>query len=331
MPLDLLVLIPLLCSVLAADTVVLRNSDKLTGEIVKLEQQKLHLKTDYAGTVQIEWKMVEKVVGEREMLIETDTGRRIVGRIRPASAGVEVSGAREQAVLSPLAIVRIGPRPESREGVRQRLSGGTDVGYSITRGNAKSNQYSLGFKGRYVESKWQLQGDVTSLFSTVAENSVNRHAGQLRGDYSLNGRSFAFSLANLEVDERQRLNLRSNLGGGFGYKILRSPQRQMSLLGGTTYVYEAFFDRSNTSGEALAGFSLDRLQFGRVALNTRLSVHPNLIDTGRVRLTLDGGITMPVAGRMNYNLRWFNRFDSRPQQVVQRNDYGLVSSFGVAF
>jgi hypothetical protein len=60
-------------------------------------------------------------------------------------------------------------------------------------------------------------------------------------------------------------------------------------------------------------------------------VYPNLIDTGRVRLTLDGGITMPVAGRMNYNLRWFNRFDSRPQQAVQRNDYGLVSSFGVAF
>ncbi|MCS7026027.1 MAG: DUF481 domain-containing protein [Bryobacteraceae bacterium] len=314
-----------------ADTVILRNSDRLTGQILKLEDQKLHLRTTYAGTIQIDWRMVEQVVGDKELLVETDTGRRLIGKIRPGAAGIEVTGTTDQAVLSPVAIVKIGPKPETREALLSKFSGSTDVGYSITRGNAESNTYSLGFKARYIERNWQLQGDMASLFTTVADSSVNRHTGQLRGDYSLSSRSFAFSLANLEADERQRLNLRSNLGGGVGFKLLRSTQRQLSLLGGSTYVYEAFFDRSNTTGEALAGFSLDRMQLGRVALTTRLSVFPNLIDTGRVRMTLDGGITMPVVGRMNYNLRWFNRFDSRPPQAVQRNDYGLVSSFGVSF
>ena len=38
-----------------ADTVILDNGDRLTGELQTLEEGKLSFKTDYAGTLSIDW------------------------------------------------------------------------------------------------------------------------------------------------------------------------------------------------------------------------------------------------------------------------------------
>jgi hypothetical protein len=40
---------------------------------------------------------------------------------------------------------------------------------------------------------------------------------------------------------------------------------------------------------------------------------------------------MPVVARLTWGLRLFERFDSRPVRAVKKNDYGLVSSFGLTF
>lgn len=78
-----------------ADTIILKNSDRLTGEIQKVEKDKLSLKTGYAGVVNIDWNMVDSISSERTYLIETGSGLRMEGIISAATDGLEIKTAGE--------------------------------------------------------------------------------------------------------------------------------------------------------------------------------------------------------------------------------------------
>jgi hypothetical protein len=66
-------------------------------------------------------------------------------------------------------------------------------------------------------------------------------------------------------------------------------------------------------------------------LTSKTSAFRNFFGPARYRITFDGGLRVPLAGPFTWNLRWFDRFDSRPPKGVVRNDYGVISSLGLAF
>jgi hypothetical protein len=47
------------------DVVTMRNGDRITGEILRLERGKLDFKTDHAGTISFEWDKVARVQANR--------------------------------------------------------------------------------------------------------------------------------------------------------------------------------------------------------------------------------------------------------------------------
>ena len=79
LPLTLLLLAP---TDARADTVVLTNGDRLTGEIQKLDGGKLLLKTTYAGGMQIDWKMIDQLTTEAPVEVEVQSGKRYTGKIQ---------------------------------------------------------------------------------------------------------------------------------------------------------------------------------------------------------------------------------------------------------
>ena len=54
-----------------ADEVVLKNGDRLTGEVMALEQDKLIFKTSYAGEIFIAWSEVEKISVNKPVFFQT--------------------------------------------------------------------------------------------------------------------------------------------------------------------------------------------------------------------------------------------------------------------
>src|SRR5271154_1436011 len=71
------------------DTVVMKNGDRLTGEVKRLENGVLYIKTDYfSGAVGVDWLQVEKVVSTATYQIVLTNGSRLTGNI----SKVETSG-----------------------------------------------------------------------------------------------------------------------------------------------------------------------------------------------------------------------------------------------
>lgn len=322
-----------------ADTVILSNGDRLTGEIQKLEERRLELKTDYAGVLKIDWRKVERISTAAEHLVETGSGLRLSGLLRESPAGLEVAAGEETRVLALANVVRITPvREPAPGGFWRDLTGAADIGYSLTRGNSVVTQSSVSLNSSYRAPAFKWVVNLTSLFSRQLDApSTSWHTGSTRLDLFLTPRAFAFSLAGLERDERQLLNLRATLGGGLGWKLLNSERYELSLLGGANFLNEDFRRQDpaspagGSSGEALLGLNLEKARFGRLDFWTRFSVHPNVVEAGRYRMLLDSGVRLPVISRFTWSLRLFDRFNSDPPPLVKRNDYGLISSLGVTF
>ena len=70
------------------DVITLVNGDRMTGEIMRLERGRLELKTDNAGTIDIEWDTVASIEARREFEVATTDGRLFLGTLgrsaRPA-------------------------------------------------------------------------------------------------------------------------------------------------------------------------------------------------------------------------------------------------------
>ena len=325
---------------LNADLVTVKNGDALNGQIQGLANGKLALKTSYAGTINIAWDQVVSVESEKALEIEVSTGKRIRGVIEQSNGHLAITSEDVSSDVETVDIVGIIPMQDGDPpGFWDVLNGSVDIGYSFTRGNSRLNQSSLGIRGDYRREGYKLQGDIRSLFSQQDDApTVSRHTANGRYDLYLSPRAFSFALGGLERNDRQRLALRTTAGGGFGWSLLKSKANELAVLGGVTFTNEQFqidangeLPPRNSTGEALAGVEWETTRFERIQFTTKLTLHPNLAETGRYRVQYDSTVRFPVFERLTWSMSLYDRFDSAPPLMVQRNDYGAVASLGFGF
>ena len=146
------------------DTVVLTNGDRLTGEIQKLADGKLSLKTGYAGDVQIDWKVVDQLTTDGAVEVETHSGKRYRGTVRSSSEGFEITSADiTKTVLTPHVVGLSAVSEDGGPGFWERLEGNVDVGYNLTRGNSKLTQSSVGLGGEYRKPGYKVQANASTV------------------------------------------------------------------------------------------------------------------------------------------------------------------------
>jgi hypothetical protein len=324
------------------DTVILTNGDRLTGELEKLEEGKLSFRTPYSGTISIDWQQVQELITENRAEIEVGTGRLYRGSFEKTDEGLKVATEEQEVLTADVPdIVRITSYEDGDPlGFFDILEGAVDIGFNFTRGNSRLNSSSVGLQGKYRRPTYELSAGATSLFSRQdGSEPTSRQTADARYDRFLSPKQFAFGLAGFERNDRQQLNLRSRLGGGYGYKVTNTKDTELSLLGGFTFINEQFREDPDappnggtSSGEVVAGIDYRTVVLKGIGITTKLSFLPNLVQTGRYRIEYDSTARIPLMGGFTWSLSLFDRFDSKPPRTdVQRNDYGVVTAFGYAF
>src|SRR5271166_413525 len=78
-----------LAKVTRHDTVIMKNGDRLTGEVKRLEQGVLYIETDYfSGSAGVDWLQVEKVESKATFQIVLSDGKRMSGSISKEAVAV---------------------------------------------------------------------------------------------------------------------------------------------------------------------------------------------------------------------------------------------------
>src|SRR5580700_6004588 len=91
------------CALLpAADQVVLKNGDTITGTVVKKDGDKLTLKSDFLGEVTMPWSAVKSLKSDQELNVVLPGGETVKGKISTVGDNLEVAapGGEKSAPLA---------------------------------------------------------------------------------------------------------------------------------------------------------------------------------------------------------------------------------------
>src|SRR5580700_7697936 len=96
------------CALLpAADQVVLKNGDTITGTVIKKDGDKLTLKSEFLGEVTMPWSAVKSLKSDQELNVVLPGGT-VKGKISTAGDNLDVAapGGEKSAALTAVTAVR---------------------------------------------------------------------------------------------------------------------------------------------------------------------------------------------------------------------------------
>lgn len=166
---------------LLADTVWMKNGDRLTGEIRLLDGGKLLLQTTYGGTVSLDWKQVASLDSDKTLLIKTkgsDVER--AQTLSRAEAGLVELNNGVSRTLALADITQILPPKPLIEDLSWR--GNLDFGLDFKQGERDTEDYDVDLRTIARHGRWRhtLEGQYNREFRNDVKSTDNWST-----DYSL--------------------------------------------------------------------------------------------------------------------------------------------------
>lgn len=193
------------------DIIILSNGDRVTGEIKKVERGLLEIKTDFMGTINVEWEHIKEVTSQYGFQVELTSGARYLGSIEPADDGkLEVTGAYSQIKTDVIEVVKVTPIEDK---FWDRIKGSVDFGFSFKRAN-RVTDYNLSAETSYrVEKYLTSVGYDSSLSSTQNVETTQRNVVSTQFHRFLENRWSIIGLGTFTQNQELGLDFRG-LGGG---------------------------------------------------------------------------------------------------------------------
>ncbi|MCC7258012.1 MAG: DUF481 domain-containing protein [Gammaproteobacteria bacterium] len=325
-------------SVLAekTDVIYMRNGDRLTCEIKRLERGQVKASTDGMGTVYIEWEDIAQIVSRQNYVVEMQDGERVEGTLAmPFDDGtLLVSRGDETRRIEMTSIVWLDPLKLDAVRIR-RWDGSVSAGFDKTKANDDTS-LSATFDARRRAQDFQLDFD-GSLYSRSQDETEDTLRATLGAQYRglLENRWYWAGVGRLERNDEQGIDLRSLAGAGYGRFLVQSGRTLWSASAGLVIVNEqrAGSEDAETNLEAWLNTEYEFFTYDtpKTRLKTSLTVYPSLTESGRVRTDADVSISHELIEDLFIELSLYDTYDSDPPEEGEKNDYGIVTSLGYTF
>ncbi|MEB0045784.1 MULTISPECIES: DUF481 domain-containing protein [unclassified Pseudomonas] len=226
---------------LLADTVWLKNGDKLSGKITVFDGGKLLVQTAYAGAVPIDWKQVKTLESDQELLVKQDayTGEKAKS-LRAAEDGKVILVNGEAPKTVDLASIQqiLKPKPVVEDLV---WKGNVDLALDYKRAERDTNDYDIGFKTTARHGQWRhtAEGEYNREFQDDVMTTDNWRAAYSL-DRFLTEHWFWEGRLNYKRDMVEDLSRQRVVGTGPGYQFWDDELGAFSLgslLNRTDYEY----------------------------------------------------------------------------------------------
>jgi len=313
------------------DTVRLKNGDRLTCEIKKLEQGVLSISSDPLGKASIHWGEVVGVASPREFEVTLESGDRYYGSLSVSAAGnqlVVTSAGAAPVTLSLMAVTTLVPIGTS---VWRRIDGSVDVGFSLAQANLETH-WTLNGATTYRSRRFRLSSTIASQLTAREDTDKNsRNTLSFNGSRLFDNNWFATLLVQLQQNEELELRLRTVGGGGVGKALSQTNHHTISLYGGVVATREDFTGEPITNrAEIAVGGQMDFFTPGTSDFSLTNSV-VSFYSAGRARVEVQRGWRHEFLSDFYWSLNGVESFDSDPPDAQKKNDYSLSVSLGWKF
>jgi hypothetical protein len=332
-----------------ADQVVLKNGDRITGEIVKKDAANLTFKSDVFGLVTLPWDKVESLSAEKPVFVVLPNNRTVLATITTKQDRVQIAAAdaTQDSSLADLLALRNSDEQTAYERMlnpswTQLWAGTASLALAGAQGNAKARTFTTGFNAARVTSTDKTTVQLNAIRSSATVDGLSAATAQaIRGGWGYNrniGSRLTWNTFNdYENDRFQNLDLRFVLGGGLGVIVWQSERGRLDLQGGGAYNRETFSasgtrpEFTRNAAEAYAGdeFTFKLSPVTSVFQSSR--TFANLSRTGEYRVNFDVGTNTKLFRWLTWNASISDRYLSNPVPGRKRNDFLYSTGLGISF
>jgi putative salt-induced outer membrane protein YdiY len=312
-----------------ADTVHLKNGDRITGKVVTKSDVTLTVRTDAAGELKIRWADVMSIRTDEAVDVLLQDGR----KARTTVLGAEPGEIRDEPPMSLDLVAYINPaKYESGEGIV--YSGKVLLAATMARGNTDTNRFygegTLGGRARDYRFALSAKGAYGEDHNSRSEANWLTNASY---DRFLTRKHFVYGRTSFEHDDFADVELRQTYGVGYGHQFFETADASFSIQGGPEYV---ILNRVVGDDEKYpaAGWGVRYMQW---VFNRRAQVFHehdgfwSLRDTGDVVIRSKTGLRVPLTHALDMTAQVNVDWESDPSPGRKRTDSIWLVGLGYTF
>lgn len=346
----------LLSSCLFADQIVFKNGDRLTGTIVKSDGKTLVIHTDTADDVTIKYEDIQEIKSDQVLHVGLKGGKTAVGPVTTSDGKLEIATKTSGTVEAPKEDVTEMRSEEAYQkfvhpGLMNGWDGGIDVGFSIARGNARTENLALAFNATHptLNDKITLYASSIDTKNDLATPSdvASLQQGGIRYDRNLNPRLFAFVGADFMANALQFLDLREVYGGGLGFHAINNDATVLNFLGGVNYTHETYsngplvvgsvppvfasYGKTNKFVALTLGEELTHKMGKSTVITQNVYFYPDLQDTSQYRFTFNLGTVTKISKWLGWQNQVGDIYVTNPPLSAKKNDLIFTTGLNISF
>lgn len=316
------------------DTVFLKNGDRITGEIKRLEYGILFLKTSGLGTINIEFDRIKTFYAKERFTVMLASGLRFFGTIDTSGMdGYVILVVNDFRIPEPIA--NIAEMYPVKNAFWKRLNGSIDLGYSYTKASTVSQlDFSGNLEHRVERAFTRLKAD----FTMTDQQDKERIRKQ---DYALSYRRIIkrkwFAAGAIGMQQNTELGVDYRYWGGpaVGNNLVNNNLHVLSGMAGLLIMTEGSLDDSiSNSIEGIFQIDYRIFRFNKPDIDIRSSVsyYPSFTTLGRNRIEFDINAKLEIFHDFYFGLKLYDNFDSKPvDATAATNDWGITTSIGYSW
>ena len=322
------------------DIIILQNGDRITGEVKGLISGQLELKTEYMGTVFIDWENIWDLFSSTGQQIELGNGERIVGTLDKPQTGTPDE---EQLILVYTAEGEI--EVDSQDVVRMYPVGGgfwdrmdlsINLGFNFDK-SSSVGKYNLGVDAIYRDPKFITLGRFSSELTTQNKfDNTSRNVLNLSHMSYLESRRYRSYFGSMEQNDQLGVDLRTLIGIGYGWVPVSTGRNWFTWGVGLAANVERPFDGSESSTHLEAVGTL-RYQYYKHStpertLDLYFQVYPGITQWGRVRADFTVDAKWEIIRDFFIGMELYANYDGEPSALESSEiDYGIRTTVGIKF
>ena len=311
-----------------ADEIRMKNGDRLTGEIIRMEKEILIFKSDYAmERLGISWEEVECIRSDGYLPMEFSGQDFLIGRLTcPESGKVQIeSFLLGKSTALPLhSLLSVNP---------STYSGIFNLGGTYNSGNTDTQALNVATRFQVRTRKHRFTVDAKYNFGEANGVSTARNSSaSLKYDFFAREKIYSYAQSLNEQDRFANLNLRNTEGLGMGYQFFDTRLRSLFAEAGVSYFNEDRIvgeDKSSAAGRWAVGLDWEALP-KRLKLFHRQEGYYSFNDSAIV-LRSEQGLRIPLVNNVSANLEVDYRFNSQPEAGKKKSDLNVIFGFTYAY
>jgi len=323
-------LISLTATIAAADQIIMKNGDRITGTIARIWDEEVFIEPDYADEFAVDIGAVAYIDTPRDFEIEMADGQEMVAQFQGADEnGNQIIIVDGKTVIVPLAQLATLDEPDNYFDWYVN----SDLNYSLDKGNTDSEDVKL--TGETM-LKWGDHRHIFDLlFAREEQDSITTKEQDLFAynyNWILRDPWFFATIVSYERDPIRALDYRLSVAPGVGYDIWDDAGRTFNIQVNVGYQQEKIGGKSED--HATAGWLMRfryRWRNPDITFYNNNSFITNLSGRSNNVLKTATGLRYEITDLLYLNMELDFDYESNPADLAENEDLSLLVGLGVEF